>query len=90
MLEWDRYGYDKKRARTCYVELVFFHPMGSAGHIVDFGASGAWNVDALFFMLVWAWCSFHRKCVGTCYAKLVFLHPLGSASYVVHSVASGV
>jgi hypothetical protein len=27
MLGWDRYGYDKKRAKTCYAELVFLHPV---------------------------------------------------------------
>jgi hypothetical protein len=24
MLEWDRYGFNKKRVRTCYTKVVFF------------------------------------------------------------------
>jgi hypothetical protein len=48
MLRWDRYGFDKKRVRTRYGELVFLHLVGSAGHVVH---SGARNIDALFFML---------------------------------------
>jgi hypothetical protein len=24
---WDRYGFGKKRAGTCYTELVFWHPV---------------------------------------------------------------
>jgi hypothetical protein len=51
MLGWDRYGFDKKRAETRYRDLVFLHPVRSAGHVVHFGATGELNVDALFFML---------------------------------------
>jgi hypothetical protein len=51
MLGWDRYGFDKKRARTRCAELLFLHPMGSTGHIVRSSASGAQNVDTLDFML---------------------------------------
>jgi hypothetical protein len=40
MLEWDRYRYDKKRARAVYAELVFLYPVESAGHVVHSGASG--------------------------------------------------
>jgi hypothetical protein len=43
-----RHGYNKKRAGTRYAELVFLHPMGSAGHVVHSSASGVQNVNALF------------------------------------------
>jgi hypothetical protein len=48
MLGWDRYGFDKKHARTRYAELVFLHLVGSMGHIVHCGAFGVRNVDPPF------------------------------------------
>jgi hypothetical protein len=76
-LEWDRYGFEKKRVGTGYAELVSLHPVGSVGHIVHSGASEARNVDALFFKLGLAWCSFHKKHSGTHYAELVFFASCG-------------
>jgi hypothetical protein len=51
-------------------------------------ASGAQNVDALFFMLRWAWCRSLKKRVRTRYAKLVFLFPVRYPGHVVHLVLS--
>jgi hypothetical protein len=67
---------------------VFLHPVGSACHVVDFGESGAQNVDALFFMPGWAQCGFHENPAGTRYAELVFLRPIGSTGHVVHTSPS--
>jgi hypothetical protein len=39
---------------------------------VHSGASGPQNIDALFFMLGWAWRGFYKKRAGTCYVELVF------------------
>jgi hypothetical protein len=86
---WDRYGFDKKRFRTRYAELHFLHPVGSAGHIVHFGASEARNVDTLFFLLRWDQYRFDKKCIGTRYAELLFLYPVGSVGHIVHFGASG-
>jgi hypothetical protein len=90
MLGWDRYGFDKKRARTHYAEPEFLHPVGFASHVVFSGASKAQNVDALFFMIRYAWCGFHKKRARTRYFEVVFLHPVGSADHIVHLGASGV
>jgi hypothetical protein len=70
--------------RTCV-----FPSGGITGHVLHSCASGAQNVDALFFMLGWARCNFHKKHVGTSYIELVFFHPVRSAGHVAHSVHPG-
>jgi hypothetical protein len=69
---------------------VFLHTVGSVGHLVLFGASGPQNVDALLFLLKWAWCGFYKKHTGTRYADPVFLHLVGYAGHFVHSSESKV
>jgi hypothetical protein len=76
MLRWASRSFNKKLTGTCYTELVFLHPVGSAGHVVHSGAYGAQNVDALFFVPAWARCCFHKKDAEPRYAELVFLHPV--------------
>jgi hypothetical protein len=53
--------------RTCVFYLV-----GFAGHVVHSGASGARNVDALYFMLGGSGAVFIKKCTWTYYPELVF------------------
>jgi hypothetical protein len=78
----------KKRVGIHYVEIVFLHPVGSAGHVVHFGACGAQNIDVLFFMLRWDLFGFHKKRAGTRYDEHVFLHPVRFVGRLVHSYAS--
>jgi hypothetical protein len=89
LLEWDRYGFHKKRAGSRYAKLVFLHPVGCVGHVVHSGASTTRYIDALFFMLGWNRYGSHKKRVGTRYAKHVFFNPVGSVGNIVLSSAFG-
>jgi hypothetical protein len=54
MLGWTRCYFHKNRVGTCYVQLMFLHPVRSAGHVLHSAASGPRNVDVVFFMLEWS------------------------------------
>jgi hypothetical protein len=83
-----RCGFQKKHPRTHYAELVLLHPLGFISHVVHFGASGARNIDALFFILVWNRYGFQKKRVRTHYAELVPLDLVRSVGPLEHSGAS--
>jgi hypothetical protein len=89
MHEWDQHRFHKMRVGIPYAELLFLYPVGFAGHIMHSSATGAGNIDVLFFMLGWDRYGFHKKHARTHCAKVVFLQPLGSTGHVVHSIAFG-
>jgi hypothetical protein len=64
--------FSKKRTGTHYAEHVFLHPVGYLVHVVHSGASGAGNVEALFFWLGWDRYEYDKKCAGHVTPKLCF------------------
>jgi hypothetical protein len=89
MLGWSWYRFRKRDGWTCYAELVYFHPVGSTGHVVHCGASRAQNIDALFLLLGWDRYGLYKKRAGTLYAELVFLHPIGPVGHIVYPARPG-
>jgi hypothetical protein len=57
--------------------------MGSMGHVIHYGGSGAQNSDTLFFLLGWDQYGFDKKRDGIDYAELVFF-----ASYGIYGSCS--
>jgi hypothetical protein len=89
MLMWDPNEFNKKDVGTRYVELLFWHPLGSAVLVVHPGASGTRNINAQFFCDRVGRCGFHKKRGGTHYSELVLLHLVRFVGHVVHSGAYG-
>jgi hypothetical protein len=64
---------------------VFYHSVGSVGHVVHSVASGARNIDAIIFLHGWDRYGLHKRGAETRYARHVFLQLVGSVCQVVHS-----
>jgi hypothetical protein len=76
MCRWGQYGFHKKRTGTCYIKLVFFHPVGCAGHVVHSSAVGPRNINALFFMLDGPGVVSTKNTLGHITLNMSFLHPV--------------
>jgi hypothetical protein len=79
----------KKRDGTSYIELVYWHPVRSGGHVVHCSASRVRNVDTIFHTRVGLVCV-PQKCSGTCYIELVFVYLMRSVGHIVRSNPSRV
>jgi hypothetical protein len=90
ILWWAQCRFNEKRAGTRYVELVFFHSVGSAGHIVHYGAPECETSMHYFSYSGGAGMVSTKKRIKTHYAELVFLHLVGSVGHIVHRSVSGV
>jgi hypothetical protein len=57
-------------------------------HVLHSGVFEARNINALFFMVKWAWCGSHKKQTRTHYKEIVFLLMVQSTCHVVRSGVS--
>jgi hypothetical protein len=86
MIDWAYADPTKNRPGNHYIEQVFLHSVGSAGHVVGSGTFGVQSNESLIFH---DWSGTHKKRIGTRYTELVLLHPLEYVGHVVHSRMSG-
>jgi hypothetical protein len=82
-------GFHKKHTGKRYAELVSLYLVGSVGHVVHIGSSGAQNVDLLFSCSSGTGIDSTKTTSGHVMLKMCFLHPEGFAGHAVHFGASG-
>jgi hypothetical protein len=86
MIDWAYADPTKNRPGNHYIEQVFLHSVGSAGHVVGSDTSRVQSNESLIFH---DWSGTHKKRIGTHYTKLVLLHLLEYVGHIVHSRMSG-